>query len=400
MIESLDLQELRIRADLPSMLKTEGLRLLPSSGGFRGPCPLHGGDNPTAFSVFRDSSRIWKWKCHSHDCGSGDAIEYLRKRYGMSFQEAIDELSSATGFTPAKQNGHSPTPRGSHPSPLLMAHEPSEAPEIPSISKQEQSATVQAFLDMVKKFPGSKDRAVGYAATRGVPPEVLELQGGAFALQSAEIDHLARWLSQPENELAAGRFIRAGLLKRKDSTLRLNWWGNVVIFPCMTLGGSAQFLTARRLDWEVGDRYGKYIHQSTSQGARLYPYGLPSLESAARQGSRLVVVEGVFDALGAQTLGFPAIAMLQRPQARGWTDMTSMSIRSLTSYIPALRRCSRVDVVPDQDAGESGAVGWRKAEGLASWLRESGIDSAVLSLNELGFSGCKDFGEAVERATK
>jgi hypothetical protein len=37
---------------------------------------------------------------------------------------------------------------------------------------------------------------------------------------------------------------------------------------------------------------------------------------------------------------------------------------------------------------------------LTSWLREFGIDSSVLSLTELGFGGCKDFGEAVERASK
>jgi hypothetical protein len=63
-----------------------------------------------------------------------------------------------------------------------------------------------------------------------------------------------------------------------------------------------------------------------------------------------------------------------------------------------LRRCARVDVLPDQDGGESGDVGIRKAEGLVSWLRGLGIDSATRSMDELGFHGCKDFGEAVTRS--
>jgi DNA primase len=399
MIEPFELQELRIRADLPSMLRNEGIRLSPASSGFRGPCPLHGGDNPTAFSLFRDASRVWKWKCHSHDCGSGDAIEYLRKRYQMSFQEAIDELSFQTGYTPTTSSQHSPTPRARS-SAVIVAQEPPLAVETPSISTQEQATAVAAFLEMARKFPSSQERAYTYVHSRGIPTEVLEQQGGAVALVSADIEHLTRWLSRPENSPAADRLLSAGLLKKKSDSLRLNWWGSVILFPCLTPEGQAQFLTGRRLDWTEGEKYGKYIHQSTSQGAKLYPYGLPSLESAARQGKSLLVVEGVFDALGAQTLGFPAIAMLQRPQARGWTDLTSLSIRALSPYLPSLRRCARVDVVPDQDGGESESVGWRKAEGLTSWLREFGIDSSVLSLTELGFGGCKDFGEAVERASK
>lgn len=89
--------------------------------------------------------------------------------------------------------------------------------------------------------------------------------------------------------------------------------------------------------------------------------------------------------------------MLRRPEAKGWTDHTSSSIKVLEPHLKLLRNCSSVDVVPDQDPGESGAVGLRKAEGLVSWLRGLGFDSSVMSMSELGFHDCKDFGEAAMR---
>jgi hypothetical protein len=50
-------------------------------------CPLHGGQNTNAFSVFRKDGKDY-WKCHSGDCGGGDVIDFVRVWQGMNFKDA------------------------------------------------------------------------------------------------------------------------------------------------------------------------------------------------------------------------------------------------------------------------------------------------------------------------
>jgi hypothetical protein len=50
-------------------------------------CPLHGGQNTNAFSVFHKDGKDY-WKCHSGDCGGGDVIDFVRVWQGMNFKDA------------------------------------------------------------------------------------------------------------------------------------------------------------------------------------------------------------------------------------------------------------------------------------------------------------------------
>ncbi len=65
----------------------------------RGPCPLHGGDNDTAFVVDADSLTWCCWtRCkYVHGIGHGDALDYVRLRHGLGFYEAIDWLRERLG---------------------------------------------------------------------------------------------------------------------------------------------------------------------------------------------------------------------------------------------------------------------------------------------------------------
>jgi len=393
MIDDRDLLELQTRADLPSLLRGEGIRLTRSAGGFRCACPLHGGDNQTSFSLFQDQDHAWRWKCHSRDCGSGDTLEYLRKRHNFTFQEAVEELVRSTGFQPAGLEAHEPFP----PRPLTPL--PPMQPHQPRLDPLEQVESSTTFLQLLKKMPEAAMLGSAYCNGRGISESTLSAHGGAYQLDTDKIASLVSWLSQPERSYAIDAFLKAGIMRKsQEGTPKLNWWGKVVLFPCLGVDGSTAWnFTARRLDWSDGDTYGKYLHQSTALGAVLHPYGLPSLGQASREERDLLIVEGVFDCLGAHTLGHLALAMLRRPGANGWMDSHSATVRVLEPILPQLRRCRRIDVVPDQDGGKSEAIGWRKAEGLSSWLRGFGIDSSVLSLRDLGFPHCKDLGEAAER---
>jgi hypothetical protein len=57
----------------------------------RSNCPLHGGENPTAFSVYEDGGKQ-KWICRTGDCGQGDLIDFVKVWQNLSFKEALKFL--------------------------------------------------------------------------------------------------------------------------------------------------------------------------------------------------------------------------------------------------------------------------------------------------------------------
>lgn len=54
-----------------------------------GPCPLHGGDNPTAFRVHLQRGL---WRCFTH-CGGGDSVELIRRIENCSHAQAARHLN-------------------------------------------------------------------------------------------------------------------------------------------------------------------------------------------------------------------------------------------------------------------------------------------------------------------
>jgi hypothetical protein len=167
----------------------------------------------------------------------------------------------------------------------------------------------------------------------------------------------------------------------------------------------------RRVNWKKGDGAGKYINQPTGAGAVRLPVGLSSLLAASGdpiacqnlphfnpdKAGDLLLVEGVLDALGAACLGWPALAMLNRPQAaRDYTDRDTAAAKMLTPHLPALRDCRRVLVVPDADKGEKGDEGKALARRLVAWLRAAGCRSEMKTLGDLcpeAPEDCKDLAD-------
>jgi phage/plasmid primase-like uncharacterized protein len=63
----------------------------------RGPCPIHGGDNKSAFAVDLDTGR---WRCFSHEChvGHSDIIGLVQLSRRCSFIEAIKFTAALMGI--------------------------------------------------------------------------------------------------------------------------------------------------------------------------------------------------------------------------------------------------------------------------------------------------------------
>jgi DNA primase len=85
---------------IPSVLEAAGVLAGLRRRGDRlvGPCPIHGGDNPTAFSV---DLRLNRWYCFTGCSAGGDVVELVRRLHRVGFREATAILGgiSSPGAT-------------------------------------------------------------------------------------------------------------------------------------------------------------------------------------------------------------------------------------------------------------------------------------------------------------
>src|SRR3990167_10389660 len=100
-----DLDLIRERIDLHDLAEEAGAEFRGDSSR----CPLHGGDNPTAFHVYENGR---KWHCFTNCTdgeNDGDVFSFYMRWKGVDFKEAVRELARRAGaIDPAKAS----SPRG------------------------------------------------------------------------------------------------------------------------------------------------------------------------------------------------------------------------------------------------------------------------------------------------
>jgi hypothetical protein len=229
--------------------------------------------------------------------------------------------------------------------------------------------------------------------------------GGAYRIPSAEESNaVAKCLADSAERFNA--VVDAGICydTRQYPHLqpKLIWRDDTVILPCIARAGNGPvFAIGRRMAWEPGDNFPKYLMGSCTRGAYRAPYGLPSLRAAADAGDPLYILEGATDALAAETLGHRAIAMLGRPCAINDTDERSTGVQQLTYVLDDLRRCREVIVVSDKDLSpKSTETGVRLAARLASWLRARGVNGVNRTMDDLSYGEYKDLALVTEARAK
>jgi len=403
--------ELCRRVDFLAVLAADGV--VVKTSGQKYVCRLRKGDtSPSCYiwppGVGAKGADGWTW----HDYGDGmggDALGYLIDKRGLLFEDALAELCRLVSWTPPSMDGRPPKRRVMESKGVIHATPPKPIP-VASLAPDDQAAAVAVLLStLCQMHPETRAEGAAYLAERGILPPLWP-PGLAYKLPADLCGPLAERLAA---DPAAERLLEAGLLKRAEDgkPVRLPWWDDVMLFACRDPEAWPVYLVGRRLAWSNGDRWGKYINQLTAGGAVRWPFHLPALYAAARRlpewpwtpakdrERELLLVEGPTDALGAGVLGWAAVALLTRPQARGIEDRQSGACRMLEAHLPALRSLRRVRVVPDADPGKKGAEGKVLASGLVAWLRAAGCHAEVAVLADLipNISpDCKDLADVAQ----
>ena len=97
----MSIADVLIDKDLMAQFRTRGNKLT-------GPCPVHGGDNPSAF-VANLSQNIWH--CFTGCNTGGDVVEFVRIMDRKSHRQVAQYLSSLAGFAPARHAIRPPATR-------------------------------------------------------------------------------------------------------------------------------------------------------------------------------------------------------------------------------------------------------------------------------------------------
>jgi len=88
-----NIDEILSKADLITYVERAGGKPRKNGERYSCACPLHGGDNPTAFSMYRKNGQLL-WNCYTGTtCGGGDAIKFVEKWLGYSFPQACEFIS-------------------------------------------------------------------------------------------------------------------------------------------------------------------------------------------------------------------------------------------------------------------------------------------------------------------
>ncbi len=106
-----DLNKLLDAVDLSALAQKYGAKFTRKTGrDLRCACPLHGGKNPTAFTVYQDNNNRWLWQCYTDCDAGGDALEFFKRAENLTdFVEVVKGLAEYAhlpladiGFTPER----------------------------------------------------------------------------------------------------------------------------------------------------------------------------------------------------------------------------------------------------------------------------------------------------------
>jgi DNA primase len=94
----LNLDLLVSKVKLAELAERAGTKLHRSGSELRGSCPLHGGDNSTAFSVYTGEDGRERWQCYTGCNTGGDAIDFVQRWRGLDFMGSVKFLAEYAGM--------------------------------------------------------------------------------------------------------------------------------------------------------------------------------------------------------------------------------------------------------------------------------------------------------------
>lgn len=280
------IQELVARTDVVEVVGRH-VQLKKGGANFMGLCPFHNEKSPS-FTV-SPSKQFY----HCFGCGkNGNAIGFLMDYVGMSFVEAVHDLSQRYGM-PVPQDDSTPEERARA-----------------SEQRQRQSSLselLERAAESYKKQLRDSPRVIEYCKGRGLSGEVAAKFDLGYA--PAGWRNLASVFPNYDDPLLVESGLTILATEDGEPEKRYDRFRDRLMFPIRNIKGDCIGFGGRVL----GDGKPKYLNSPEtpvfSKGRELY--GLFEARTAIRELGYALVTEGYMDVVALAQLGFPnAVATL------------------------------------------------------------------------------------------
>lgn len=263
-----DVDRIKERNPIERVIAAHGVKLRQRGERFVGCCPFHEESNPSLV-VYPATKSFFCFGCRS----SGDVIDFVRRKEGVGFREALSLL----GERPVAPEDGQHTASGSTP----------KSPQESTRLTVDDRLILSAACDLYHEALLKNERALHYLERRGLALPVIH----RCRLGYSDGQVLKPFLQR--HRFSLRRATEMGLL-RKDGSEAL---AHRVVVPELR-GGRCAWMVGRSLD----ERRLKYLGLSLPKPILGY--------EGLRGHQRVFVTEGAFDYLAGVSWGLPICALL------------------------------------------------------------------------------------------
>ncbi len=325
---SVDVELVKQRNPIERVIASHGVKLQQRGGRYIGCCPFHEEHHPSLV-VYPSTRSFFCFGCKA----SGDVVDFLRRKEGIGFREALDLLGERSAPSPD--------------APKPDAGTATAPPETPHLTVDDR-LILAAACDLYHEALLRNERALRYLDGRGIGMAVVRQCRLGYSDGQALKPFLRR------HRFSLRRATEMGLLRRDGNEALA---GRVVI-PELR-GGECAWMVGRALN----ERRLKYLGLALPKPILGY--------ERVRGHHRVFVTEGAFDYLTGVSWNLPICSLLG-------THVRAERLRFL-------ERVPEVVLVFDND-DEGQHAGRELAESVGDHARMLRLPDGVKDLGELGAS--------------
>jgi len=269
--------EIKARLDIVDVV-SETVNLRHSGKNYTGFCPFHTNTKTPAFVVFPDTQT---WRCFGQCNEGGDLFNFVMKREGWDFPEALRRLAERAGVT-------------------LQEYTPEQQEQVEENEHLREilSMAVTFFQHQLRNTPAGKE-ALEYLHARKLNDVTID----AFALGYAPDSWDALSTYMKSREITEEDLLNAGLASERDSGGVYDRFRHRLVIPIRDHRGRMAGFGGRVLN---PDDVPKYLNSPKTEifdkGQLLY--GLDMSRREIRTKNQVVIVEGYLDVIGPYQAGF------------------------------------------------------------------------------------------------
>ena len=296
--------EIKSRIDAVELIG-ETVKLRRSGKSYSGFCPFHSNTRTPAFVVFPDSGT---WRCFGQCGEGGDIFQYVMKKEGWDFPEALRHLAQRAGVQLEPMTPEREAKKEENEKLLRLLEE-----------------AVNYFRHHLVQNPTGKG-ALSYLQKRGLTQESIEKFELGYALNSYDAGlnfFVGKGYSWDE-------LMEVGLISEKrDGGGYFDRFRDRIMFPIRTASGVMAGFGARTMN---PDDPAKYLNSPQTEffDKSSLLYGLHTSRKAIRSSNQVVIVEGYMDVIMPHQAGFENVVS---PMGTALSENHLRQIKRLASKI-------------------------------------------------------------------